>query len=383
MKATPPNRSYYPALDGLRGIAILLVICSHNFNFFPHFSRGWVGVDLFFVLSGFLITDILLRTKQSDNFLRNFYVRRALRIFPLYYGALILFFLVAPAIGSIQDQYKYYSDHSAMSFFHLQNWLYILNEKPVDHMLFGHFWSLSVEEQYYFAWPLVILLVRSKKAVARVAIVLLTACIILRFASWIYLGPGYTNFQFQFMTRMDGLCIGSLLAIWRQMDELLSWKKFSRFCFACLGMHAIVWIAILTIPRLEFPHFSIFGYTSISAVFGLAVGGALHYRNKLTRILELRSLKFMGKISYGLYIFHWPVLVFFKLYLLDEFVSSGISNFSSILIISVLALLTALIISLLSYRFVESKFLSMKDKLTSDEWLSKTRRKIHTLLRPS
>ncbi|MEI9808490.1 MAG: acyltransferase [Bacteroidota bacterium] len=87
------NRSYYPALDGLRGIAIILVLCCHNFNFLPHFELGWIGVDLFFVLSGFLITDILLRTKETKNFLQNFYIRRILRIFPLYYGALLLFFL--------------------------------------------------------------------------------------------------------------------------------------------------------------------------------------------------------------------------------------------------------------------------------------------------
>ena len=76
-------------------IAILLVICCHNLNFLPYFKLGWVGVDLFFVLSGFLITDILLVTKGSKNFLQNFYIRRILKIFPLYYGILLLFFVIA------------------------------------------------------------------------------------------------------------------------------------------------------------------------------------------------------------------------------------------------------------------------------------------------
>ena len=79
-----PNRHYYPALDGLRGVAILLVVLYHNFGFIKQSYFGWLGVDLFFVLSGFLITDILLRTRSQPGFLKDFYMRRVLRIFPLY-----------------------------------------------------------------------------------------------------------------------------------------------------------------------------------------------------------------------------------------------------------------------------------------------------------
>jgi len=103
MKATTVIRSYYPALDGLRGFAILGVLLQHNFSFLPVPKFGWVGVDLFFVLSGFLITDILLKTKEQKNFLSNFYTRRVLRIFPLYYGSLILFFSLAPLISQFKD----------------------------------------------------------------------------------------------------------------------------------------------------------------------------------------------------------------------------------------------------------------------------------------
>ena len=84
------NRPYYPALDGLRGIAILLVVIYHNFGFISQSNFGWLGVDLFFVLSGFLITDILLRTIGKPGFLREFYMRRVLRIFPLYYLSLVI-----------------------------------------------------------------------------------------------------------------------------------------------------------------------------------------------------------------------------------------------------------------------------------------------------
>src|SRR5258706_12080710 len=147
MNPTTFTRSYYPALDGLRGIAILLVIACHNFNFLPWFEFGWIGVDLFFVLSGFLITDILLSTKASKNFLQNFYIRRILRIFPLYYGVLLLFFILAPAFRNLDVQYDYYHSYQAMSWFHLQNSLYIFHQKPSDFFLLNHFCSLSLEAQ--------------------------------------------------------------------------------------------------------------------------------------------------------------------------------------------------------------------------------------------
>ena len=121
MKPATPHRSYYPALDGLRGIAILLVICCHNFDFLPYFKFGWIGVDLFFVLSGFLITDILLKTRDTKHFLRNFYIRRILKIFPLYYGVVLLFFVIAPALQKLHVQTTYYQINQPMLWLHLQN----------------------------------------------------------------------------------------------------------------------------------------------------------------------------------------------------------------------------------------------------------------------
>ena len=119
MTATP-NRSYYPALDGLRGIAILLVVFYHNFGFIDYFFFGWLGVDLFFVLSGFLITDILLRTLNDKHYLRNFYVRRVLRIFPLYYLSLIFFLIIVPRFGIPLDV-QYYVDNQVWLWTYLQN----------------------------------------------------------------------------------------------------------------------------------------------------------------------------------------------------------------------------------------------------------------------
>src|SRR6266496_5976018 len=102
------NKHFYPALDGLRGIAILLVVLLHNFGFMNYFFFGWLGVDLFFVLSGFLITNILLNTLGQPNFLRNFYIRRVLRIFPLYYLILIICLFIIPGIPGLGYNLNYY-----------------------------------------------------------------------------------------------------------------------------------------------------------------------------------------------------------------------------------------------------------------------------------
>src|SRR5260370_35068071 len=123
MKPEISKRIHYPALDGLRGVAILLVVFLHNFRFMNYFFFGWLGVDLFFVLSGFLITDILLNTLGKPHFLKNFYILRVLRIFPLYYFILIICLFVLPHIRSLQLNLDYYTNNQIWLWTYLQNWL--------------------------------------------------------------------------------------------------------------------------------------------------------------------------------------------------------------------------------------------------------------------
>src|SRR5687767_14913517 len=155
-------RPYYPALDGLRGVAILLVVIYHNFGFISQSYFGWLGVDLFFVLSGFLITDILLRTVNDPKFLSNFYMRRVLRIFPLYYASLLLFLFIVAPLTSDKIEWNYYQENQVYLWTYLQNWLYIFKE-PGSAAILNHYWSLAVEEQFYIFWPLVILLLKKPK----------------------------------------------------------------------------------------------------------------------------------------------------------------------------------------------------------------------------
>jgi peptidoglycan/LPS O-acetylase OafA/YrhL len=383
MNPTTLTRSYYPALDGLRGIAIILVLCCHNFNFIPHFELGWVGVDLFFVLSGFLITDILLKTKHNKSFLQNFYIRRVLKIFPLYYGALLLFFLVAPFFQTLHVQYDYYQSNQVMSWLHMQNWLYIFNQKPNDFLLLNHFWSLSIEEQFYLAWPFVILYVKNHKRLAQVAYIILITCIIGRFSSWLYFGNGYTNFYFQYMTRLDGLCIGSLIAIWRFSSFNLVKKKLFRLVALLLVTHLLVLILAKTIFT-GLPHFQFFGYSSIAAIFGIIVFFAIEKRNTYSKtLIENSFFRYLGKISYGLYVYHWPILALFKLYFLEKLIAKGFSYDTSYLVLSLAGLGCAILVSIASYHLFEKKMLALKDVVTADGFFARTRKKLLLLLKPA
>jgi peptidoglycan/LPS O-acetylase OafA/YrhL len=377
------TRSYYPALDGLRGIAILLVIFHHNYDFLPLSTFTWFGVDLFFVLSGFLITDILLRTKGQKNFLQNFYLRRALRIFPLYYIGLLLFFLLVPFISQLHEQYKYYHDNQQMAWFHLTNWLYIFEHRPNTMLLLGHFWSLSIEEQFYLIWPFVILLCRNLQQLARAIKMILAACILFRLISWLQWGGGYTGFSFQYMTRIDGLCIGSLVAIWRLSDSSAFQKKLTQFALIVLGIYLCVFSLSLTIfPGL--PHTMLLGYTIIGAVFGIVIVLAISPKTTyLNRILENKWLMRCGKISYGLYIFHWPVLSLFRLYFWNQLSGSGLNDTVAQLILSTSALLVSILVSVLSYVFFERRILALKDVVTAEGFFVRLRQKLLLLLRPA
>ncbi len=376
MKSTTVARSYYPALDGLRGIAILGILIQHNFSFLPIPKFGWTGVDLFFVLSGFLITDILLRTKDQKNFLPNFFIRRILRIFPLYYGLLIVFFVVTPLINQFKDQYTYYSTNQNMLWMPLQNWLYITKPKPHNDTVFNHFWSLSVEEQFYLLWPIIIFACKKIQRLIIITYFILFGCIAFRLSTWLYFGNANINFLLQYMTRVDGLCIGSLIAIWRNISVETASKKLIRLGIILLSLHATAFILTKTIFS-NVPHFTIFGYSTITIIFGLVLIFVLEKENKLTKFLfENRVLKGLGKISYGLYVYHWPTLVIFKIYFLNYLKDFGISNYKSIAIISISAVLLAITVSVMSYHFFEKKILAFKDVITVDGFMKRLRQRM-------
>ena len=145
-----------PQLDAVRGIAVLVVML-HNSGAFPRlFAHGWMGVDLFFVLSGFLISGILLDTKQSESYFNNFYIRRCLRIWPLYYSALVFMFVLVPFLRPSEASAIFASRSSPWWAFPLFLQNFLVPSPTGATGLLGVTWSLAVEEQFYLVWPWVI-----------------------------------------------------------------------------------------------------------------------------------------------------------------------------------------------------------------------------------
>jgi len=365
MSAETPQRSYYPALDGLRGIAILLVVLYHNFGFISQSYFGWLGVDLFFVLSGFLITSILINEVNEAGFLKKFYVRRVLRIFPLYYLVLVIFLLVLPAIGFFTSDLEYFVRNQWWLWTYLQNWLFSfqLNE---DAKILTHLWSLAVEEQFYLVWPFVILLFRSPKKLFVIMLSLLVLVITARSVIWLYKIEDLNYTTLYTFTRIDGICIGSMIALLMKFRPNLI---INNFTFIVLGLAIINFIFYFLNQQNKngYPYFAFVGYTTFCAMFGLLLHEIVTTpkTSVINRILSVRPLRFFGKISYGFYIFHWPVYMMtytgFYYFLKENINSPG----SSVKIIA--ALLStglALIISVISFFLFENYFLRLKKKFT-------------------
>ena len=360
MAEAAPQKPYYPALDGLRGLAILLVILYHNFHFINHFFFAWLGVDLFFVLSGYLITSILLKSVNSALYLRNFYWRRILRVFPLYYLCLIIFLVALPLLGFYKKELQFYVDNQLWFWFYLQNWLLCFNFPPMGNLL-NHFWSLAVEEQFYLVWPFVILWLRNPKKLLMFMMGVLIVLLVVRSIVWMYKLPQFNYTNFYTFTRIDGICIGCSIALLHRINFNFLRKNTAAIVIAL----AILNFGFYFLNRSgDFPYLAFVGYTTFAAMFGLLIHEAVTSDTRIiNKILELQVLKFFGMISYGLYVFHWPVYMITQPGLKNFFLQDlNLSEQMSKLGTSLLATMLAIVISVISYYAYEMKFLKLKEK---------------------
>ncbi len=269
-----------------------------------------------------------------------------------------------------------------MSWLHMQNWLYIFNKKPGDFLLLNHFWSLSIEEQFYIVWPFVILSIKSTRRLAHIAYIMLGLCIVARFSSWLYFGQRVHYFLFS----IHDPCGWPLH---RQPDRYLAFssyaqakKKLFTLASILLGIHLCVLVLAKTIFT-GLPHFQFFGYSTVAVALGIVIYFAVEKRNSYSKaLMENAPLRYMGKISYGLYVYHWPVLVLLKLYFLDKLVSYGYSYDSSYIFLSLAGLVIAVILSIASYHLFEKKILALKDILTEDGFFTRAGRKLLLFLKP-
>jgi peptidoglycan/LPS O-acetylase OafA/YrhL len=285
-----------PQLDALRGIAVLLVLL-HNTDKYPSLhlhlvsDNGWMGVDLFFVLSGFLITGILLDTKQSEGYFKNFYARRCLRIWPLYYSVLFFMFVVVPILRP--EAHTIFEARSSPWWAYpvfLQNFLV-----PIPTMAAGALgvtWSLAVEEQFYLVWPLVVRFC-TQAQLRRIAIAVICFSPVLRFCLSLHQINIYSNT----FCRLDGLMAGALLALVIRSASFVPSNLLTR-AWVTLLVSAPLALVIEVAFHARWIVFSLTALTSVSFIYV----SLFSTQRWLHAFLTNRFLVFTGTISYGIYL---------------------------------------------------------------------------------
>ena len=356
------NTQYYPALDGLRGLAILLVLLYHNFSFIPFFNFGWLGVDLFFVLSGYLITNILVTTVNTKDYYKNFYLKRILRIFPLYYFSFVLLVFVIPLLFPNLLKVDFYRTNQHWFWLYLQNWLLIFKSSDNNTAL-NHFWSLAVEEQFYLIWPIIVALLKDAKRLLIFCLTLLFIVIIFRF----HIGNNtsiYSNYNWIFLfTRIDGILLGATVALILKINPNIITKYFTLLILFLAGINFFVYYINKThFQKLDV--WSICGYTTFSAIFCLLTFELINPQYKFfIKIISFRAFRILGKYSFGLYIFHWPIFVAFNQKITNFFFELNLNQLYSMLLTSIGLTICAFLMAVLSYHSLEKFFLRLKDRI--------------------
>jgi len=362
------NTKRVPALDGIRGIAILLVLIDHLAPYAPvswgiwrlAMGAGWVGVDLFFVLSGFLITGILLRTKAASNRASSFYARRALRIFPIYYLVLLIAFSIAGHSAWLRSNLP--SPAFRITYFaYLQNLFMYHGPGFIPTNILGHFWSLAVEEQFYLVWPWLVWILPGR-ILPRVCVVGAICSLFVRTALVIHFGP---HFWISALTPTsgDGLLVGSAIAAVGATGEFPA-RWLRRMALA--GASTLALIAML--HAREFANTDTgflactIGISGLAVLFGALVGSSRRFVPVLTPILKSSPLRSLGKYSYGVYVYHIPVYMTTS-YFAASALGISISQLSTACAFAYLSFLVALSIAVAwaSFALFEGRLLDLKE----------------------
>jgi peptidoglycan/LPS O-acetylase OafA/YrhL len=364
-----------PVLDGVRGIAILAVLLFHfitpenrvglvNSTVSWVFAYGALGVDLFFVLSGFLITGILYDARLDEHYFRNFYMRRLLRIFPLYYGVLAIIFLVLPIFPELRgSELSGLREHQAWA------WLYAVNVYLAIHdgwvlSYIEHFWSLAVEEQFYLIWPLAVWLLAAKPRVFLTFSFLVAAASFMGRIVASVAGAGPVVLEVLTPFQLDALAIGGFFAVYLRQPGGEAGARRLVVPLALAGL------ALLVI-QLGGRHSTARG----NALESLR-GGAFHLllvalllkgllgtpSCGLSRFLLSRPLAFLGKYSYGLYVYHHFLSYYFSSHRTELMLAArlGCSYMTALVLQAAAGMAVSIVLAWLSYEYFEKHFLRLK-----------------------
>jgi len=367
---------HIPVLDGVRGLAILLVMLSHqtvmagsgNLQYFKKImSFGWCGVDLFFVLSGFLITGILYDSKNKPHYFKNFYLRRILRIFPLYYGILFFTLIILPHFP-----HPKLANYSRIQGAEIWYWIFLQNyaiaySQAWRHGILDVTWSLAIEEQFYLFWPIVILLLDRIKLI-NVCILLIIFALISRLIILFFFNNEFACYVIT-ICRFDALAIGALLAlIFRQEDamkKLTAWfKPIAAISFLIVLL--LIFLGGTTKVIQGTPGLlDRYGYTFIALFFGCLIGMVLNssfHKGILARSFENPILMLFGKYSYAMYLIHLPLRGFIRDYIFKpaQFKQIVGSELVGQLIFYVISMSITFLLAFLIWHSYEKHFLGLK-----------------------
>ena len=365
-----------PVLDGVRGVAILLILFHHVVVYsgldrsvlidralLAAGSAAWLGVDLFFVLSGFLITGILYDAKGSQRYFSSFYGRRVLRIFPLYYGFLACMYLMAPLLLAPEAA-------EALRAKQIWYWTYLVNVDVAFHGWpepghLGHFWTLAIEEQFYLIWPLVVL-VCDRRRLMMVCTASVLIALMLRTAVPILMEPLAAHVLLP--TRMDTLAIGGLVALLMRAPAGRAWLKRWARVILVIGS---AWLCLLFFVRQGLsgldPVVQTMGYSVIALTSAALIATVVDVTGLpwLCRVLASAPLIFLGKYSYGLYVVHQPIMlaVAESGLTVDAFARLGGSSIPGVLAFGAVTVGLSVAAALITWHLWEAPFLRLKKYL--------------------
>jgi len=381
------NKRFYPALDGLRALAVLMVFFEHyQASNYLALNWGWAGVDVFFVLSGFLITGILYDTRDAPRRFRTFYARRTLRIFPLYYAVLLFGVVLTPVFHWIWNPawvlwFAYLGNYAR--FVYLASPLFPMG--AIEHLIaqahiqrmpalfLGHFWSLAVEEQFYLVWPFIVFSVRDRVRLRNLCVVICCLTLAARIVCVFAVPQRYLAAELLYRVtplRADALLIGGLVALCLRGPEAEAIRRLGRPILAVFGAGFLLWDLLYRQlsgvhhfyhPYAGAPVLTTIGYTLIDIFSAALIVSILQPSGFLFRVFSMKWPRRLGMMSYGFYVFHdmfhplWHVIVY-------SHVQFGRKAEACV---TLLGLVSTVVLSYLSFRFLETPFLRLKDRFTA------------------